>query len=71
MKNLITIVIIDQNSLPCVVRSLKSVSLHVEVSTWCGQSGPLPKGGVLQVPEGRVCTKCDAALAAYGKAAGT
>jgi hypothetical protein len=71
MKNMITIVIIDPKALPCVVQCLKQVSLHVEAVTWCGRSGPLPKDGVFQVPEGRVCPKCEAALANYTKGAGT
>jgi hypothetical protein len=71
MKNLITIIVIDPNALPCVVQSLRSVGLHVEASTWCGRRGPIPKDGVLQVPEGRVCPKCDAALTAYAKGPST
>jgi hypothetical protein len=71
MKNLITVIITDPKALPCVVQSLKQVSLHVEATTWCGRSGPIPKDGVLQVPDGRVCSKCEAALATYSKGAST
>lgn len=71
-NNMITIVVIDPNpkAPPCVVQSLRSVGLHVEVTTWCGQAGPLPKPGVYQVPERSMCPKCETKIAEYSKASG-
>jgi hypothetical protein len=63
MLNMIVIVITDPSALPCVVQCLRQVRLHVEATTWCGKSVESPS--VLQVPDGRVCPACAAAIKAY------
>jgi hypothetical protein len=67
MRSMIIVVITDPSAFPCIVQSLRQVRLHVEAATWCGKSVESP--GVIQVPDGRVCPACDAAIKAYSNPA--
>ena len=64
MRSMIVVVVTDPKKLPCVVQCLKQVRLHVEAATWCGKSVE-SAAGVFQVPDGKVCQTCDAAIKAY------